>query len=492
VALASASLTIVASELVLERIFPERTIPADAPPEAYFGILGASAPDGEGSPQLRIPGTESPASKPAGTFRMVIVGESSSLGVPYRKELSFGGFYVAGMAAVDPERRIERVHMGENGRSSEGVVRYLGRALDAEADLVVVYCGHNEFIHRLTVPSPFGKARSFPWSWLPRIGDAIQEFHARGSRERTTKAVTALSEALSAELQMPLDLLERGDHERNPWSNFPVSERERELHRDRYQRNLEAMIAMASARRVPILFVRPTSNLRCDPLASGERFDPRASLAHAEAQRQLSAGADAKKAYLAARDLDPAPVRMPTAHREVFDAVMKKAGVPWIDGDACAVAAFGEPIPGDAEFVDFMHPRETVHAKIAEELARKLGSLGMPGIAPGDDGALAKFRAACDTWRAERGDAVAFGELEGGQWFVMMYMIFGNRAAAEARVKAWPAETRSLRLVFMLDLALRWGKKTEEADRELAAARARHPEWEPAFEVWRKALGRIR
>ena len=63
---------------------------------------------------------------------------------------------------------------------------------------------------------------------FPRIGDAIQESHARGSRERTTKAVTALSEALSAELQMPLDLLERGDHERNPWSNFPVSERERE------------------------------------------------------------------------------------------------------------------------------------------------------------------------------------------------------------------------------------------------------------------------
>jgi hypothetical protein len=43
----------------------------------------------------------------------------------------------------------------------------------------------------------------------------------------------------------------------------------------------------------------------------------------------------------------------------------------------------------------------------------------------------------------------------------------------------------------MLDLALRWGGKVGEADAALEAARARKPQWKPALDAWRNALGRI-
>lgn len=489
----SLGLSLGAAEFALEALFPIRVLAADASADAYFGALGYAPQDTEASLAFPVHGSDPVRPKEPGVFRMVIVGESSSLGVPYPKDLSFGAFWEAGMAAVAPGRRFERVHLGENGRSSIGVVHFLPQALAAEPDALVVYSGHNEFIHRLTVASPFGQKRRFPWSALPRLDDAMQQFLDRASHRRSAEALAAVPEGLRREVQLPLDTLERGDHERRPFANFPITDRERALHRERYQRNLEEIAARARERGVPVLFVRPTSHLRCAPLASGLRFDPRATQRLAAAEVAARGGAaSALPEFAAARDLDPAPVRMPTAHREAFDAVMERLRLPWIDGDACARAASGEAIPGDGAFVDFMHPRETVHRAIAEELAVSLGSLGLPGLAKDDALARETFRRATEERRAALPEGIAKGEMEGAQWFVMMYLNFGNRAAAEARAKAWPAEKRSLRMTLMLDLALRWGDVGAEADRELEGAAARHPEWTEALAAWRGAIRGIR
>jgi hypothetical protein len=199
--------------------------------------------------------------------------------------------------------------------------------------------------------------------------------------------------------------------------------------------------------------------------------------------------ARARELYIAARDKDPAPVRMTTAHGRVFEDVMTAHGVPWVDADACARRAAGSEIVGDAAIVDFMHPRENVHAEIAVELAKKFGAMGLTGLDASDAAAEARFREACRAWRAGQLGEVELGDARGLHWFVMMYLVFGNPRAARERALTCAPEKRALDVTLMLDLAARWCGDASGAARELAAARARRPEWKAAIDAWCEATG---
>lgn len=480
-------------EAVLERLYPLTNVPRNAPSEAYFAALGGAPSDTDAGLTLPHRGTDPPGVKQAGSFRIVVLGESSALGVPYAKKFSFGSLLVKAMEAVRPDRRFERVHVAENGRSSQGVVHFLDTAFAADPDVLVVYSGHNEFIYRLTLASPFGKVRTFPWKWLPRIQDALDRLRDDGSIRLRREALASVPEDQREEVSMPLDVYCNGNREEVPWTNLPLEPRERELFADRYRRNLETMARRARERGVPIVFVRPTSHLQCPPLASGKRFDPEASAAFAAAEAVVASDpVKAFELYNRARDLDPAPVRMPAVHRRIFDEVMERQGLAWVDGDACAARVAGGPLTGDAVFVDFMHPRETVHAEIALALAVKFHEMGLPGVDPADAAAVDAFRDACRRWREENRGEIAHGDATGLRWFTMMYATFGNPAAAKARVLSAPVAARTLTLTLLLDLTARWSGDASLARREFEAARARHPEWSQSLDVWSRILGPAR
>ncbi|HKE00843.1 MAG TPA: hypothetical protein VKE69_07535, partial [Planctomycetota bacterium] len=340
-------------------------------------------------------------------------------------------------------------------------------------DLVVLYSGHNELLHRLTQPSPFGRG-SFPWRLWPRIAERLERWHEASREPAPASRPARIPEDQWGAVGLALRTLAGGDREKNVWSSLPVTDRERELHLERWRTNLGAIVARIRDRKVPLVAIRPTSNLRVPPLSAGRGFDERALRAYEDGD------------FVRARDLDPAPVRMTSAHGAAFDETLRAAGVPVVDGDDCAREACATEVLGEQCFVDLMHPRERVYARFAEKVADRMGELGLPGL---DAKGRARFREAAEEILARNAAVVAQGEVDSANLLVLLYLTYGNRAAAEQCGRAFPEERRDLRLTLAFDLALRFGGKIREADATLDRAVVRHAEWSDAIGWWRARAG---
>jgi len=476
---------VLAGELALEARYGRAACARDASAADYFKALGAFPGDTEHSPLTDPRTLVAPKKKEPGAFRVVVIGESTAVGAPYGLDLSFGALLAEGLRAAHPGRTFEVVHVAEPGRSSRGVVNFLDDALAAEPDVLVLYSGHNEFLQRLTQPSPFGRTHRFPWSWLPRLADAIDGLRDQGVQRRSEEIPASVRPEDRADLALLLRTLGYGNREVVPWPNFPIAPREREILREGYASNLERIAARARERGVPLVAIRPASQLRCAPIASGASFDPAAQRAFEAGEALVARDASAARARLVeARTLDPAPVRMPEDFGAAFDAAMRAAGATVIDADAVARRATGEALAGDRAFVDFMHPRETVHAELAAAVA---DALPAPGA-----GADAAFRArVAEILKAHAAEIAAVDDLA-ASGVQLAYLTYGNRAAAEAAGRALPEARRNLKSTLALDLALRWGGKTAEADATLARALERRPEWAGAIAHWKSRAAGIR
>lgn len=83
--------------------------------------------------------------KPTGTFRVVVLGESTVQGFPYSSELAFPQHLKLLLSRQLPDQEIEVLNAGIVGISSVIVADLFERVLRCQPDVVVVYTGHNEF-----------------------------------------------------------------------------------------------------------------------------------------------------------------------------------------------------------------------------------------------------------------------------------------------------------------------------------------------------------
>jgi tetratricopeptide (TPR) repeat protein len=84
-------------------------------------------------------------SKPPGTFRIFCLGESTTIGFPYRYNAAFSSFLRDRLKTVFPSRSIEVVNLGITATNSYTVLDMTKDLMNYEPDLLVIYDGHNEF-----------------------------------------------------------------------------------------------------------------------------------------------------------------------------------------------------------------------------------------------------------------------------------------------------------------------------------------------------------
>ncbi|MHC4788909.1 MAG: hypothetical protein ACYS8K_06865 [Planctomycetota bacterium] len=85
-----------------------------------------------------------PAQK-RGAYRVFVVGGSAAKGFPYGLNGSFPHFLEQILGAVCEGRRVEVINAGVTAISSYSVLERIEEVLGYGADMVVIYCGHNEF-----------------------------------------------------------------------------------------------------------------------------------------------------------------------------------------------------------------------------------------------------------------------------------------------------------------------------------------------------------
>jgi lysophospholipase L1-like esterase len=348
-------------------------------------------------------------------YRVFCLGGSTVQGSPYTIETSFTTWLELNLRAADPERKWEVVNCGGLSYASYRLTPILEEVLRHEPDLVILCTGHNEFLEDRSYASVKRTPR-----WVARV-------HGRCSTLRTYNLCragwlsltdeprgaawagrTTLPEEVDAWLDHP-DGLEPY-HRDDAWRDGVVAH---------FRFNLQRMANLAAAAGVPLVLVNPVSNLKdCPPFKIEPRTDlspdqrqtfdrlwaEAKSLPDEQRARRLElllqalaiddrhAGAhfllgrcyleqrwyaEAKQAFVRAKDEDICPLRMLESMHEALAEVANDCRLPMVDALSLFEQQTSDGILGNELLLDHVHPTINGHQMIADELLRELESMGV-------------------------------------------------------------------------------------------------------------------
>lgn len=356
-----------------------------------------------------------PRKKDRKTRRIFCLGGSTTYGRPFRDASSFCGWLREFLPAADPSRKWEVINAGGISYASYRVAALTEELVDYVPDLFVVYCGHNEFLERRT----YGELMEMPEA-VRGLQGTLAKSRAFSLISRMVKGGGGDGAEKAGELDTEVNTIL--DNSVGPESYTRDEEWKRGV-LSHYRFNLARIVDIAQAAHAEVLFVMPASNLRnSSPFKSEHRAglsaqeleawtahfaaarkahqagDKAAALAaidaavaldglHAEAQYlrgrildSLEKFAEAKTAYELALENDICPLRMLAEMRGILKEVADDRGVSVVDFNALIVGGAAHGIPGEAEFLDHVHPTIEAHRSLALALIDSLAEQGVAEI----------------------------------------------------------------------------------------------------------------
>ena len=396
-----------------------------------------------------------PVEKAAGVQRIFCLGGSTTYGRPYDDSTSFCGWLREFLPAADPSRQWEVINAGGISYASYRIVRLMEELVRYEPDFFIVYTGHNEFLEQRT------------YDRLLRTPQLLRDVGSLATRLRLysllSDVIYPTTDILDTEIDAVLDRsIGPEDYHRDDAVRDAVLEH--------FRASLERMTRIGGAAGAKLVFVTPASNIRdfspfkaetsagldaaslrqverlkeaiTEHLAGGEyeraaaladqglSMDSRdADLLFLDGRARLALGDldRARRAFVAARDEDVAPLRAPSAVTRSVAEVALESSSGLVDFASMIEQASPEGIPGDDHFLDHVHPSIEANRMLALALVDEMIEMGVVTFAP--------------TWN----EAVV--------------------ASITARVEGGVDETANARALANVARVLSWAGKQEEADR---------------------------
>ncbi|MCC7390258.1 MAG: hypothetical protein IT431_16000 [Phycisphaerales bacterium] len=340
--------------------------------------------------------------KPAGVFRVFLVGESAAKGSPYMPPLTGACLLEQLLGEAWPDRGVEVINLGTTAVASYPVLGMMTEALEYEPDLVIVYAGNNEYYGAYGVSSLHSAGRSARMIRLIRWtrGLAIAQLLDEKLRREPGAGDRTLMEAMVGQAAIGPDDPARASAART----LGVF--------------IGDMVDRCRARGVPVVVCTPPCNERGlaplgGPVVGGEDADRAAAIreqlvwaagaveSDAEAAASAMAGLleehpslatahhvlgrafaqmgmddRARTAFRAAVDLDPMPWRPPSGSVEAIRRAAEGGGATLCD----LQGAFREASPGGTvgwELMDdHVHPSIAGQELLARTLVRTIAGMG--------------------------------------------------------------------------------------------------------------------
>lgn len=182
--------------------------------------------------------------RPAGTYRILVVGGSTVAGFPYPAGLAFPRQMEVLLNQQETGHRFEVLNAGITAINSFSVADIVKQASACQPDLIIVHTGHNEFYG----PGGAGSTATVaPPSLYPLAVQArktrLYQLLAKSIR-RDAPAQKHLQESLPLSVELPLN----GTHFRSA--------------EDHYRSNLNRIIEATRRAGIPVLLTTVASNLR--------------------------------------------------------------------------------------------------------------------------------------------------------------------------------------------------------------------------------------
>ncbi|MDB5351436.1 MAG: hypothetical protein JWN86_2683 [Planctomycetota bacterium] len=352
------------------------------------------------------------AEGPPGGLRIVVLGESSAVGVPFEPRLSVGQILAWQLGKILPDRRVEAEILASPGAPLEGMHKQLYK-LKRRPDVVLIYSGHNEFQARFAWSRDVNyydddvrpKPGPPPWVRVTRYSAVCR---------MALDAIEARKISIPPPPRVTRELIDRPCCSRAEYDEVLAL----------FRRRLEGMVSYAETiGALPVLIIPPGNDGRFDPSRStlspstpeaarkafardflavrtreGEdaahaiaayrallERQPGFAEAHFRLAGLLERGgetAEANRHYQSARDLDGMPMRCPTAFQDIYrEIAARHPDALLIDGPEVFRRLDPTGVLGDVQFHDAHHPTLRGHAALAQAVLDGLHakkSLGWP------------------------------------------------------------------------------------------------------------------
>jgi hypothetical protein len=354
------------------------------------------------------------AEPPPGETSIVVIGESSARGYPYQPWLSVGQIVAWQLEKALPGRRFRVDVRARVGANLEEMHQDLAK-LTRRPDVLIVYCGHNEFLTR------YDSARDAGLQEAP-LDPILDRFYRLSLASPCCRLIyETVSKNRLGGPPPPLHQHHLIDPPCLTPSEFAAIVAD-------FQRRLEAIVSYCERIGCAAVLVIPPGNeggfepkrsVLADTVSQAARAgltrafetarviearDPAEALAEYEATLQrnpefaeahLRAGrllegrgayAEANRHYILARDCDGYPVRCPTLLQEVYRTVARRHGSILVDGLAVLRRICPHGILDDHAFHDGHHPALAGQVALAQAVLEALRTRsafgGRKGLAP--------------------------------------------------------------------------------------------------------------
>jgi hypothetical protein len=326
-----------------------------------------------------------PEESTQGSFDLVVMGESSAEGVPFQKWLSIGKIVKWQLEKAIPGLNVRLTILARSGDTLEKQHEALA-GLNRRPELLIVYCGHNEFFSR------FFAFRDLPYYFLDQRPSGWDRFV--GNAESVSPLCSLIRRAADERrIAMPPPPIERD------LVDVPVylDEEYPRLLAD-FRRRLDEIATYASGLGTLLVLISPPGNdadfepnrsflpadtprheresfrgaflkarlmEETDPTQSMNRYlelltrQPGFAETHyrlATLYRKAGLWDDAYRHLVAARDRDGYPMRCLTSFQEVYREVASRHDCIAIDGQSYFHAIGRNGLLDDELFQDAMHP----------------------------------------------------------------------------------------------------------------------------------------
>ncbi|MEZ6065436.1 MAG: SGNH/GDSL hydrolase family protein [Planctomycetaceae bacterium] len=351
--------------------------------------------------------------KPADGFRIFCLGGSTVQGRPWSVPTAFTTWLRLALQQAEPTRQWEVVNCGGVSYASYRLVPILTEVLRHQPDLIILCTGHNEFLEDRTyahIKEPhrlLTEGYDFAREWRSyQLVRRLMNGPANGAIDLEQRPI------LSIETDPILDYHDSlaAYHWDDGWQAGV------EAH---FEFNVARMVELANDAEVPLVLMRPCSNLAdCPPFKSEHpepltaeqlaRWESARSAALAavstdltETLRQLTIAAafdpyyagvlydigkceqalgrpaEARRWLVRARDCDVCPLRMTSSLEAALDRVAERTGTPVIDLQSLLEAPTPERLLGAAQLVDHIHPTFEGHQAVSKAVLRAMEQAGL-------------------------------------------------------------------------------------------------------------------
>ena len=353
-----------------------------------------------------------PAKKKKDTFRVFCLGGSTVQGRPYSTDTSFTKWLQLSLETAQPERNWEVINCGGISYASYRLVPILEECIAYEPDLFIVCTGHNEFLEERT------------YGHIKQTSAAMKATHRFVSQLRTYsllwEAYQSLTQADASStgrpnLSVDADALLNYKNGIEAFHRDPVFRSGVIAH---YEHNVRRMITLSQNAEIPLILMRPPSNLSdCPPFKSQHRdklsreelarwqtlvqqaqnhyrddlfqsvqlfdqaldVDDEYAATHYELGRchLLTGSPDlARESFLRARELDICPLRMIAPLENVLTDAAADTGTPLVDAYTLLETECRHGILSGEILVDHVQPKFRGHQLIANALTLTMTERG--------------------------------------------------------------------------------------------------------------------